>query len=177
MKKLIAALLVVAMVLALCACGSSSSGKQTITFQGISMNIPKDWKAEKKTLSDRYAIYEKKNASGHEYKLQLTDTFGLLDTFGGDMEKAGAFFKEVTEDDATYLNPSDPVAGKFAGKYDMHMLDCTYHVVNLDKGGHADYPCKLIRIYMGSHDVILQFSSEKGDFEAFEAAVASATCS
>ena len=176
MKKIITVVLLVMMVFSLTACGGESSGGQNITFQGITMNIPKNWKAEKKTLSDKYAIYEKTNATGHDYKLMLMDNFSLLNTFGGDMEKAGAFFKEVTEDDASYLNPSDPVSGRFADKYDMHTIDCTYHVVNLIKGGEAEYPCRLIRIYMGDHDVVMHFSAEKGDFEAFEAAIASAIC-
>ena len=176
MKKIISAVLAMVMVLSLAACGSGPSAGQTITFQGITMNIPKNWKVQKKTLSDDYAIYEKTNAKGHDYKLLLTDTFGLLDIYGGDMERAGASFKETTEDDASYLNPSDPVAGKFAGKYDMHVIDCTYHVLNPLKGGEAEYPCKLIRIYMDGHDVKIHFSSEKGDFDAFDAAIAGAVC-
>lgn len=172
MKKIISVLLVAAFVLALSACGN---GSRTIAFQGISMNIPSAWKADKSNKDD-YAIYEKKNAKGHDYKLCLTKTFGLLETFDNDMERAGAFFKEVTEDDASYQDPSDPVTGKFGGKYDMHVIECTYHMINPLKGGDAAYPCKLIRVYMGDHDIEIRFSSEKGDFEAFDAAIAAAVC-
>lgn len=174
MKRLVSLLLAMLLILSLIACGAQS---QTITFQGITMEIPKSWKADKHTLSESYALYEKQNLTGHDYKLLLTDTFGLLETYGGNMENAGAFFKEVTEDDASYKNPSDPVAGKFAGKYDMHTIECLYCVINPTKGGEAEYPCKLVRIYMGDHDVIIQFSAEKGDFTEFDASIANAVCS
>lgn len=173
MKKAVAILILALTLFSLTACGSSSG--RAISFQGISMSIPSAWKPEKSN-SDDYAVYTKSNAKGHDYKLMLQKTFGLLDTFGNDLDKAGAFFKEVTEDDASYQNPSDPVAGKFGGKYDMHTIECTYHVINPLKDGDTSYPCKLIRVYMGDHDVEIRFSSEKGDFEAFDAAIAAAVC-
>lgn len=176
MKKAISILIIVVIVLSLTACMGDSSAGQTITFQGITLNIPKNWKADKYNSED-YAVYEKKNSSGHEYKLQFMDTFGLLDTFDNDMDRAGDFFKEVTEDDASYRNPSDPVAGKLDGKYNMHIIECTFCVINPSKDGkEAKYPCKLVRIYMGDHDVEIQFSSAEGDFEAFDTALANATC-
>lgn len=176
MKKLSIILIVILCSLTLAACSGNSSSFQSITFQGITMQIPNNWKAEKSTLSDNYAVFEKKNLKGHDYKLQFTDTFSLLESFNGDLEKAGDFFKEVTEDDASYLNPSDPIPGKFAGKYDMHMIDCVYSVINPSKGGKAEYPCKLLRIYMEGHDIKIQFSSEKGDFKTFDTAIAGAVC-
>lgn len=171
-------LLLMAMIGAvlLTACGGGSGGTQTIVFQGITMEIPANWKVEKSTLSDSYAIYEKSGSKGHEYKLLLTDTFGLLDDGSYDLERAGAFFKEVTEDNASFSDPSEPVAGKFAGKYDMHTIECTYNMLSASTGGTVSYPCKRIRIYMGDHDVELQFSTKDGDFEAFDAAVAGAVC-
>lgn len=173
MKRVFAVLLAAVMLFSLTACGGAS--RQTVSFQGISMEIPKAWKAEKRNSED-YAIYEKKNAKGHDYKLQLTESFGLLETFDNDLERAGAFFLEVTGDNASYENPSAPVAGKLGGVYDMHTIECVYKMINPMKGGEASYPCKLIRVYMGDHDVEIQFSSEKGDFEAFDAAIASAVC-
>lgn len=177
MKKTLLILIAVIGTLLLAACGGGG-GTQTIEFQGITMEIPSNWKAEESTLSDDYAIYEKKNSKGHEYKLMLTDTFGLMDDGTYDLETAGAFFKEVTEDNASYSDPSDPVAGTFAGKYDMHTIECTYNMTGISKDGakEVSYPCKLIRIYMGDHDVELQFSTVDADFEAFDNAVAGATC-
>ncbi len=176
MKKFLPILAAVTLIFILAACSGGSGGKQTISFQGITMEIPSNWKAEKSTLSDDYAIYEKSSSEGHEYKLMLTDTFGLLDGDSYTLEEAGAFFKEVTEDNASYSNPSDPVPGTFAGKYDMHTIDCTYNMFSISKGGENSYPCKLIRIYMGDHDVEIQFSTENGDFEMFDAAIAGAVC-
>ena len=176
MKKVFVLLIAAASMVLLAACGSGSSSTQTIVFQGITMEIPSNWKVEKSTLSDDYAIYEKSGSKGHEYKLLLMDTFGLMDDGSYDLERAGAFFKEVTEDNASYSDPSDPVAGKFAGKYDMHTIECSYNMRSVSSGGIVSYPCKLIRIYMGDHDVELQFSTKEGDFEAFDAAVAGAVC-
>jgi hypothetical protein len=170
MKKIFIFLLAAVCAFALAACGGGSTKTQEIEFQGIKMNIPADWKAEKSTLSDDYAVYEK---SGN--KLLLTDTFGLMDDGTYDLEAAGKFFKEVTEDDASFSNPSDPVAGKLAGKYDMHTINCDYNVLNVIRG-EVSYPCKRIRIYMGDHDVEIMFSSKDGDFEAFDKAIAEAVC-
>lgn len=176
MKKILSVLSAALILLSLTACGGSARG-QTVNFQGISMDIPKDWKAEKSN-SDDYAVYKKLNSKGHDYKLQFSDKFSLLETFNNDLERAGAFFLEVTEDDASYKDPSEPVAGKLGGKYDMHVIDCTLCVINPSKDGwEAEYPCKLVRVYMEGHDVEIRFSSEKGDFGAFDAALAAATCS
>ncbi|MCQ2547210.1 MAG: hypothetical protein MJ161_06675 [Clostridia bacterium] len=176
MKKIVIALLAVILVFGLTACGGGSGGTQEVSFQGITMEIPLAWKAEKDTLSDDYAIYEQLNKEGHDYRLLMQDTFGLLETFGGDMDGAGKFFKEVTEDDASYSDVSDPVAGKF-GDYDMHTITCTLNMLNPTKDDlQAKYPCKLIRIYMGDHDVELEFSAQEGDFEAFDQAFEAATC-
>ena len=170
MKKLAVALMAVILVFSFAACGGGSGGTQEVSFQGITMEIPSAWKAEESTLSDDYVIYEQKNKEGHDYRLLMQDTFGLLETYGGDMEKAGAFFKEVTEDDASYSDVSDPVAGKF-GDYDMHTISCKLNMLNPDKEDlKATYPCKLIRIYMGDHDVEIEFSAQEGDFEAFDQA-------
>lgn len=177
MKKIVIALMAMALVLGLTACGGGSGGTQEVSFQGINMTIPSEWKAEESTLDDDYAVYEKLNKEGHDYRLVMMDSFGLLDTYGGDMDKAGAFFKEVTEDNASYTDVSDPVAGKFAGKYDMHTIDCQLNMLNPDKDDlQAEYPCKLIRIYMGDHDVEIEFSAQEGDFDVFEQAFSEATC-
>lgn len=176
MKKALVMIIAMISVTLLAACGSGSAGTQKIEFQGITLEIPSNWKAEKSTLSDDYAIYEKSGSKGHAYKLLLMDTFGLMDDGSYDLEGAGAFFKEVTEDNASYSDPSDPVAGTFAGKYDMHTIECKYNMRSASTGGEVSYPCKLIRIYMGDHDVELQFSTKDGDFEAFDAAVAGAVC-
>lgn len=175
MKRFITLLLAVLIVLPLVSC-AGGTGTRTVKFQGITMKIPSMWKPEKRTLADNYAVYEKPNVLGHEYKLMLMDVFSLLGTFGGDLERAGAFFKEVTEDDASYVDVSDPVAGRFADRYDMHTIECTYHVLNPLKGGEAEYPCKLIRIYMDGHDVEIRFTSEEGDFEVFDEIIAAAVC-
>ncbi len=175
MKKLLILLLAAVSAFVLAACGGGSSKPQAIEFQGITMNIPGDWKVEKSTLSEDYAVYEKSGKDGLEYKLLLLDTFGLREDDTYDMEAAGKFFKEVTEDDASFSNPSDPVAGKLAGKYDMHTINCDYNVLNVIRG-EVSYPCKRIRIYMGDHDVEIMFSSKDGDFEAFDKAIAEAVC-
>lgn len=174
MKRVLVLLLTVVCTFSFAACGGSDK-TQTIEFQGITMNIPAKWKAEESTLSDTYAVYEKTGKSGLEYQLLLMDTFGLMEDDLYDLEGAGAFFKEVTEDDASYSDPSDPVAGTFAGKYDMHTIDCTFNVLNVLEG-EKSYPCKLIRIYMGDHDVEIRCCSESGDFEAFETAITEAVC-
>ena len=113
MKKCFVFFAVVMIVFILAACGGGSSGNQTISFQGFTMDIPSSWKAEESTLSDDYAVYEKKDSKGHANKLLLMDTFGLLDGGDYDLQRAGEFFKEVTEDDASYSDPSDPVAAFF----------------------------------------------------------------
>lgn len=176
MKKTLILMLTIISALMIAACGGG--GNQTIEFQGITMEIPSDWKVEESTLSDDYAIYEKSSKNGHEYKLLLTDNFGLMEDGTYDLEAAGAFFKEVTEDNASYSDPSDPVAGKFAGKYDMHTIECKYNMTGISKDGakEVSYPCKLIRIYMGDHDVVMQFSTVDADFEAFDTAVSEASC-
>lgn len=175
MKKITTCALLLVIALALCACGAN--GTQKISFQGITMEIPSSWKAEKNTLADDYAKYEQFNKIGHDYQLLLQDTYGLLPTYDGDLERAGAFFKEVTEDDASYSDVSDPVAGTFAGKYDMHTINCTYHALNpMEEDGESDYPCKLIRIYKGDRDVKMEFCAKEGDFEAFDKAVENAVC-
>lgn len=176
MKRLLTVFIAAAVLLSFISCGKSDSGKQTIGFCGITMEIPASWKPDDRTISDDYAIYQKLNYTGHDYKLQFMKTFSLLGTFNGDLERTGAFFKETAEDDASYLNPSDPVAGKFAGVYDMHTIECLYHVINLTTGKEIEYPCKLIRVYMDDYDVVIQFSAKKGDFEAFDAAVSAAVC-
>lgn len=173
MKKLIPVLVAVVFAFALTAC-SGGGGTQTVSFQGITMEIPSSWKADKSN-DDKYATYEQQNKKGHDYKLQFYDTFSLLDTF--DMKGAAKFFKEVTEDNASYENPSEPVAGKLGGKYDMHVIDCTLCLINPQaENGEAKYPCKLVRVYMDGHDVEIQFSALEGDFEAFEAALEGAIC-
>ena len=174
MKRLLSALLAAFCVFMLASCSGGSGGTQTIEFQGITMNIPAKLKVEESTLSDDYARYGTSGKDGKK-ELLLTDTFGLRDDGTYDMERAGKFFKEVTEDDASFSEPSDPVAGTFAGKYDMHTIDCTYHVINATKG-EMTYPCKLIRIYMGDHDVEIRYVTEDGDFEAFDIAVSEAVC-
>lgn len=176
MKKALVWITAVISAVLLAACGGGNSGSQTIEFQGITMEIPSSWKAEQSTLSDDYAIYEQSSSQGHASKLLLTSTSGLMEDGSYDLERAGAFFKEVTEDDASYSDPSDPVAGTFAGKYDMHTIECQYNMKSASTGGTVSYPCKLIRIYMGDHDVKMQFSSKDADFEAFDAAVAGAVC-
>lgn len=173
MKKYLIFVLLAICALALSACGDEGDKAQTIEFQGITMDIPADLKVEESTLSEEYALYE--TSKDGKRQLLLTDTFGLRDDGTYDMKKAGEFFKEVTEDNATFSDPSDPVAGTFAGKYDMHTIDCTYNVINVTEG-EKSYPCKLIRIYMGDHDVEMRFVSESGDFEAFDAAVEGASC-
>ena len=156
------------------ACGSG--GTQEISFQGINMEIPAAWKAEKETLSEDYAVYEELNKVGHDYRLVLSDTFGLMEKMES-LEDAGAFFKEVTEDNASYSDVGETVPGKFAGKYDMHTIECTYHALNpMEEDRESDYPCKLIRIYMGDHDVEIEFSTAEGDFAAFDQAISNATC-
>ncbi|MBQ0018598.1 MAG: hypothetical protein KBS63_05300 [Clostridiales bacterium] len=158
-------------------CFTSCGGSQEISFQGFKMNIPSAWKADKVTLSEEYAIYEKLNAKGHDYRLLLNDTYGLLPKCSEGMKEAGAFFKEVTEDDASYSDVSEPVAGKFAGKYDMHVLTCKYHAINpMEESGESVYPCKLVRIYMGDHDVEIEFCAAEGDFESFDEAIQTAVC-
>ena len=175
MKKAFVLLLSMICAAFLAACGGGG-GTQTVEFQGITMEIPSSWKVEKSTLSEDYAIYEQSGSKGHQYKLLFFDTYGLMDDGTYDLEAAGAFFKEVTEDDASYSDPSDPVAGKFAGKYDMHTIECKFNMKSITQGGTVSYPCKLIRIYMGDHDVELRFSTAEGDFEAFDTAVAGAKC-
>ncbi|RYQ27395.1 hypothetical protein PG2019B_1598 [Bifidobacterium pseudolongum subsp. globosum] len=172
MKKMIVCLITLIIILSLSAC---SSGTQKISFQGINMEIPASWKADKHSISEDYAIYEALNKKGHDYRLLLNDTFELLDK-SEDLEDAGDFFKEVTEDNASYSDVGEPVAEKLADKYDMHIIDCTYHAHNpLEDDGESDYPCKLIRIYMGDHDVEIEFITANGDFEAFDEAIANAS--
>lgn len=175
MKKALVLFMALLGAVLLAACGGGSGGTQTIVFQGITMEIPANWKLEESTADEDYAIYEKSGSKTHEYKLLLTNTFGLMDDGTYDLERAGEFFKEVTEDDASFSDPSDPVAGTFAGKYDMHTIECYYNMNSVTQG-EISYPCKLIRIYMGDHDVELRFSTADGDFEAFDAAVAGAVC-
>lgn len=175
MKKVLVLITAVIGAVLLAACGGGSGKTQTIVFQGITMEIPANWKLEESTADEDYAIYEKSGSKSHEYKLLLTNTFGLMDDGSYDLERAGEFFKEVTDDDASFSDPSDPVAGTFAGKYDMHTIECHYNMHSVTQG-EISFPCKRIRIYMGDHDVVMQFSTAEGDFEAFDAAVAGATC-
>ncbi len=175
MKKALVLLMAVISAVLLASCGGGNGGTQKIVFQGITMEIPANWKLEKSTADEDYAIYEKSGSKTHEYKLLLTNTFGLMDDGSYDLERAGEFFKEVTEDNASFSDPSDPVAGTFAGKYNMHTIECYYNMHSATQG-EISFPCKRIRIYMGDHDVELQFSTKDGDFEAFDAAVAGAVC-
>ena len=173
MKKIIIGILSLTLVFGLTACGFG--GTQEISFQGFNMEIPASWKAESRTLSDDYAVYKKTNLTGQDFQLVLQDTFSLLQY--GDLDSAGASFKEFTEDDASYTDVSEPVAGTFAGKYDMHIIECTYHAINVtEDDGESDYPCKLIRIYMDGHDVIIEFITADGAFEAFDEALTNAVC-
>lgn len=59
MKKFSLFLFVAVCSFIFAACGGGSDKKQTVEFQGITMDIPADWKAEKSTLSDDYARYGK----------------------------------------------------------------------------------------------------------------------
>lgn len=174
-KHIIVLMTIVIGMFALSACGGGSNKTQTIEFQGITMEIPANWEAEESTLSDDYAIYEDSGKDGLEYQLLLTDTFGLREDDQFDMARAGEYFKEFTEDDATFTDPSDPVAGTFADKYDMHTIDCTYNANSVTKG-EVSHPCKLIRVYMGDHDVEIRFVAADGNFEAFDAAIEGAVC-
>lgn len=172
MKKIIPVLVAAILAFSLTACGGG--GTQKVSFKGITMEIPANWKADKYNKED-YATYKKTNALGHDYQLQFYDTFSLLDSF--DLDGAAKFFKEITEDNASYEDPSEPVAGKLGGKYDMHIIDCTLCYINpTSANGEAKYPCKLIRVYMDGHDVEIQFSAADGDFEAFNAALEGAVC-
>lgn len=178
MKKIVVTIMALALMFAFTACGGSApSGNQEITFQGITMEIPAAWELEEDTAADDYAVYEQKSKEGHAYRLTLQDTFGLLDTYHGDLDAAGAELKVFAEDDASYSDVGDPVAGKLAGKYDMHVITCTYNMINpTAEDAEAHYPCKLVRIYMGDHDVEMIFSTAEGDFDAFDAAIEAATC-
>lgn len=170
MKKIASFILLAAFAFAFAACGTG--GTQEVEFQGFTMEIPSSWKAQKETLSEEYAIYENLNKKGHDYRLLLDETYGLLPKCEGDLEEAGAFMKKVTEDNASYSDVQEPVAGKFAGKYDMHIIKCRYHAINLmEEDAESDYPCKIIRIYMGERDVEIEFITAEGDFEAFDSAV------
>ena len=61
MKKMIVCLITLIIILSLSAC---SSGTQKISFQGINMEIPASWKADKHSISEDYAIYETLNKKG-----------------------------------------------------------------------------------------------------------------
>lgn len=168
MKKTIAAIGTLLVMLSLTACGSST---QSITFQGITMDIPSNWKASS-INSEESASYEK-----GDDELHLMDTFDLMQ-YHDTLEETGEAFKEFAEDDATYEDVSDPVPGKLGGKLDMHTIECTYHarLVTMKGLDETSYPCKLLRVYIGGHDVVIRYVSPKGDFKAFDAAIASANC-
>ncbi len=168
LKKLFSAIGIAFVMLSLAACGSST---QSITFQGITMDIPSNWKASS-INSEESASYEK-----GDDELHLMDTFDLMQ-YHDTLEETGEAFKKFAEDDATYEDVSDPVPGKLGGKLDMHTIECTYHarLVTMNGLDETSYPCKLIRVYIGGHDVKIRFVSPKGDFKAFDEAIASANC-
>lgn len=154
-----------------------SGGSQEVNFQGFKMEIPSAWELEKNTQTDDYAVYEELNSIGHDYKLVLKKTFALLPKCDNSMDKAAQFLKETKGDNASYSDVSDPVAGKFAGKYDMHTITCKYNAKNpMEKTKESTYACKLIRIYMGDRDVEIEFSTAKDDFVDFDKAIENAKC-
>ncbi len=133
MRRIVALTCVLLLSLGLAACGGGEGGgeagtqdmgkTQTITFQGITMEIPASWKAEDVTLSDDHAIYEELSLNGSKYKLDLRsfENFYLNDPEDS-LESAATYFKQSIEDDASFRDVGDPVAGKLADTYDMHTI-------------------------------------------------------
>ncbi len=165
-KRIIPLLALLLLVLSI---GASAASKQTITFQGITMDIPSNWKASSYN-DEKHVTYE----NGDD-ELTLRDVYDLR-KYHETLEEAGAAFKQFAEDNATYEDVSDPVPGKIDGKVDMHTIDCTYHamLISVFGSGETNYPCKYARVYLGGHDVEIRFVSKKGDFKDFDEAIATA---
>lgn len=173
MKKIVMIFCSLVLIAGLCSCGSK--GTQTVSFHGISMEIPANWKLNENTKGDDYVEYEKTNLEGHDFHLIVMATKAYIQIDEDyTVKKAGENLTNFTEDDITYSDVSKAESGKFAGKYDMNTVTCTATLKDL-MGDINVYYAKICEVYMGEYNIKFTLRAAEDDFSAFDQAIENAT--